>query len=394
MAHEFSLRDTAVAFSSLSDAELKRSVNLFRLMNNPTLVKVGSTLTRQALKLGLPIKGVVKSTIFKQFCGGETIAESQTVLKKLSEHRVFTIMDYGKEAAETEEELEKTVHFLVKTLELAKADPHINIISSKISGLIRFSILEKVSANEKLSEQEAAEYKRGIHRVKFLSKAAYDSDVQVYFDAEESWIQPAIDDIVTLMMKYYNQENAIIFNTMQMYRHDRLEYLKNCFKSAQEENYTLAVKIVRGAYMEKERNRAELLEYDSPIQVDKASTDKDFNAAIDFCLENYDEITFCCATHNEESTLHLATSMINNGIERDTESIWFSQLYGMSDHLTFNLANAGFNAAKYLVYGPVSDVIPYLIRRAQENMSVSGDMSRELSFLSSEVKRRKEDKSS
>lgn len=389
MERDFSLSDTSVAFSRLSDSELRRTYYLFKLMNNSTLVRLGTTWTQWALDIGLPIRGILKHTIFRQFCSGESIPESQGVLENLSNQNVYTMMDYGKEAAKTEEELEQTVLFLVKSLDLAKSDPYINIICSKISGLIRFSILEKVSNDEKLSEPEEAEFRRGINRVKFLSKAAYDADVQIYFDAEESWIQPAIDRVVMLMMKYYNTEKAIIFNTVQMYRHDRLDYLKDSFTAAQEDKFKLAVKIVRGAYMDKERTRAEEMGYESPIQADKQATDRDFDAALDFCVENFKDITFTCATHNERSTLHLADRMSELGIERDRQSIWFSQLYGMGDHLTFNLANAGFNAAKYLVYGPVKDVIPYLVRRAKENMSVTGDMSRELSFLETEVKRRK-----
>lgn len=389
MERNFSLDDTSVAFSRLSDAELRRTYYLFRIMNNPWLVKLGTSWTEKALEMGLPIKGILKNTIFKQFCSGETIPESKKVLSKLSTNNVYTIMDYGKEASETEEELEETVHFLVKSIELAEASPFVNIICSKISGLIRFSLLEKVSANEKLSAEDDAEFKRGVGRVKFLSKAAADADVQIYFDAEESWIQPAIDRIVMLMMKYYNTEKEIIFNTVQLYRHDRLEFLKSSYKVAQEENFKLAVKIVRGAYMDKERKRAKEMLYESPIQPDKGSTDRDYNAAIDFCLENADDIAFNCATHNEDSTLYLADGMERLGISRDRKSIWFAQLYGMGDHITFNLAEAGFNAAKYLVYGPVRDVIPYLMRRAKENMSVTGDMSRELSFLEREVKRRR-----
>lgn len=389
MEPRLSLTNTEVAFSRLSKSELKRTHLLFRLMNNPYLVSIGTRLTAWALDIGLPIRGILKSTIYRQFCSGESLLESQSVLEKLSKERVYTMMDYGKEAAKTEEELERTVLFLVKSLELAQADPYVNIICSKISGLIRFPLLEKVSRDEVLTQEEDAEFKRGVSRVKFLTKAAYDADVQIYFDAEESWIQPAIDRIVTLMMKYYNSEKIIVYNTIQMYRHDRLEFLKSSYTAAQKENYTLAVKIVRGAYMEKERKRAAEMSYESPIQPDKESTDYDFNAALDFCIEHHDSLAFTCASHNEQSTLHLAEQMESRGIARDSHRIWFSQLYGMGDHITFNLADAGYNAAKYLVYGPVKEVIPYLIRRARENMSVTGDMSRELKLLKQEVDRRK-----
>lgn len=385
---QLSFEDTSIAFEALSDKELRETYALFTMMNNNFMVNTGSKITNWALKFGLPVQGLIKKTIFPQFCGGETIEESKAVVNKLKKYNVHAILDYGIEAKQNEEDFEKTAQYLVKTINYAIEEPHLNIISSKITGLIRFELLQKYSSAEKLNKKEKEEYDRGLKRVKFVCKAAYDAKVQIYFDAEESWIQPAIDEIVMEMIALYNCDEPIIFQTVQLYRHDRLQYLKDELKKSLDECYILAVKLVRGAYMERERARAEEMGYEDPIQPNKAATDRDFNLALDFCMEHLGKMAVCCASHNEESTKHLAQLIDDGHLENNHPLICFAQLYGMSDHMTFNLAKAGFYAAKYLPYGPVNEVIPYLIRRANENSSVDGQMSREFKLVKKEMKRR------
>lgn len=386
---DISFENTEIAFGSLSDSELKHSYRLFRLMSRSGLVNLGSSIAPLMLKLPfLPGKSIIKKTIYKQFCGGESIRESLPLIEKLTKYNVKTILDYGVEAKEDEEDLEKTAQHLVKGIEFAKKHPDVNIISSKITGLIRFELLEKVSANKTLSKKEQAEWDRGRKRVKFVSKAGQECDIQIYFDAEESWVQPAIDDLVTDMMKAYNQDSAIIFNTIQLYRHDKLVQFEEDYKRAQKDKYHLGVKLVRGAYLEKENLRAETLGYPTPMQPDKESCDRDFDDSLRFAMDNLEGLSICVATHNENSC-RLITELANEkNIDPSDPRIFFGQLFGMSDHLSFNLAKAGYNVAKYLPYGPVREVVPYLIRRAKENTSVSGQMSRELSFIKKEMKRR------
>lgn len=386
---EISFDNTEIAFGSLSDSELKQSYRLFQLMSRGALVNFGSRLATSMLKLPfLPGKSIIKKTIYKQFCGGETIRESLPLIEKLTQYNVKTILDYGVEAKDEEEELEKTAQHLVKGIEFAKKHPDVNIISSKITGLIRFALLEKVSAGETLNKKELAEWERGKKRVKFVSKAGYECDIQIYFDAEESWIQPAIDEIVTDMMRTYNKDAAIIFNTIQLYRHDKLAYFKECYDAAKGEGYHLGVKLVRGAYLEKENLRAETMGYATPMQPSKAASDRDFDLSLQFSMENLEGLAICVATHNENSCRLITELTKAKNINPSDTRIFFGQLFGMSDHLSFNLAQAGYNVAKYLPYGPVREVVPYLVRRAKENTSVSGQMTRELSFIKKEMKRR------
>lgn len=384
--------DTAIAFQALSNKDLKNAFRLFKLMNYNGLVALGTLATQWALKFKLPVKGLIKQSIFKQFCGGENLNEVKEVITHLEKFNVHAILDYGVEAKESEEDFDQTARYLIDTIQYATNEPYINIISSKITGLMRFDLLhkasEQIAGKATLSKAEQTEYNKGMQRVQNVSKAANDAKVQIYFDAEESWIQPAIDDIVTQMMLQFNCEQPIIFNTIQLYRHDRLQFLKNAYQDSLTECYTLAVKLVRGAYMEKERERAATLNYEDPIQPDKDSTDRDFNLALDFCMQHLGKIAVSCATHNEASTLHLANLIDQGALANNHPLISFAQLYGMSDHLTFNLAKAGYYVAKYLPYGPVKEVIPYLIRRADENSSVDGQWSREFNLVEAEMKRR------
>jgi len=380
--------NTSIAFANKSDEELQNAYNLFRLMSNSKLVSWGSRATEWAFKFGIPITTPVRLTIFQQFCGGENLRQCLKPIKRLAEFGVETILDYGVEAKQDEEDMEVTARFLVKNLKLAEKEPDVNIVSAKVTGLIRFKLLKKMSANATLSTDELAEWERGKKRVKFVCKTAFDTNIQLYFDAEESWIQPAIDALVMDASKLYNTEKPIIVNTIQLYRKDRLEFLKNAHKHALDNEYMLAVKLVRGAYMDKERERAEGKGYPSPIQDTKEDTDKDYNEALKYCVENVETIVFCNATHNQQSCEYLMELMEEHGLEKDHPHISSGQLYGMSDHLSFNMAQSGYNVTKYLPYGPVKEVIPYLIRRAKENSSVNGQMGRELGLLRAEMERR------
>lgn len=380
--------DTAIAFASKNDDDLRHSYNLFRLFQNSTLINFGSRMTELAFKIGLPVSYPIKLTIFEQFCGGETIEECKVPIGKLAEFEVDTILDYGVEAKESEADMENTAKFLIDNLKLAEADPDINIISGKVTGLIRFALLQKVSDKDNLTEDEQEEWERGQERMHRVSKAAYECDIAIYWDAEESWIQPAIDELVMKHMEEFNDSKPIIYNTIQCYRHDRLAYLKASHQMAIDQGFLLAVKLVRGAYMEKERERAKRMGYPSPIQADKEATDKDYNLALEYCIENLDDIAFCNATHNQKSCLHLFNLLKEKGIPFNHKYIFSSQLFGMSDYLSFNLASVGFNVAKYMPYGPVKEVVPYLLRRAKENSSVNGQMGRELAMITVEMKRR------
>jgi len=383
-----SFDDTAVAFQSLSNFELRRAYYLFKLFNYNFLVQFGSTATLKALKLGLPIKPIIKKTIFEHFCAGETIEEAKAVIDNLEQYKVHTVLDYGVEAKATEEEFDNTKNHLIEKIKYAQNEPYFNIVSSKLTGLFNFEILEKVSAKIPLIGDEQKKYNKGKKRISDIARAAEKANIKIFFDAEESWIQNAIDEIVTELMEKHNKKQPIIYNTIQLYRHDRLAFLKDAYTKAKEKGYQLAVKLVRGAYMEKERARAAELRYEDPIQPNKIATDKDFDLALSFCMEHTGEIALCCASHNIESTAYLTDLIKECNLPNDHPSISFAQLYGMSDHLTFNLANAGFCAMKYLVYGPVKDVIPYLVRRAQENSSIDGQWSREFSLVKREMKRR------
>jgi len=384
-----SFDNTAVAFQNLSNYQLRRAYYLFKLFNYNFLVQIGSAATKRALKMGLPIHPIIKKTIYEQFCAGETIEQAKTVVEKLEQYKVHSVLDYGVEGKATEQEFDNTKNHLIEKIKYAQKEPYLNIVSSKLTSLFNFDLLEKVSAGVPLMKDEEAIYKRGKKRIAEIAKTAEKTNIKVFIDAEESWIQGAIDEIVTELMERHNKKQAIIYNTIQLYRHDRLQFLKDAFAKAEEKGYQLAVKLVRGAYMERERARALELGYIDPIQEDKSSTDKDFDEALKFCIQHTGKISLCCASHNLESTAYLAQLIKECNLPNDHPSISFAQLYGMSDHLTFNLANAGFCAMKYLIYGPVKDVIPYLIRRAEENSSIDGQWSREFSLIKKEMKRRK-----
>ncbi len=388
---EFKLdfQDTATAFADKSDAELQEKHRIFRLLNSPFLNAIGTRSAKFALSLGLPVEGLIKSTIFEQFCGGETIEECEPTINKLGAAGIGTILDYSIEGKSSEADFDGTKEEIVRTIKRAKDDSNIPFAVFKVTGVAPLGTLERLSAKKKLDAKSQAKCERINARVNEICAYAYSIGQPVFIDAEESWIQDAIDRLATEMMEKYNLERPIIFNTIQLYRTDRLQYLKEARRQAKNDGYILAVKLVRGAYMEKERERAQELGYPSPIQKDKKSTDHDYDAAIDYCLDHLDDVAFVAGTHNEQSTQQLAKKMDERAIPHDHPHIFYSQLYGMSDNLSYVLAKNNYNVSKYVPYGPVKDTIPYLVRRAEENSSAAGQISRELDLISKELKRRK-----
>lgn len=376
------------AFKAKDDKELKQSLWLFKLMQSPFLVRLFSKLTIFAIKIGLPVKLPIKATIFKQFCGGESIEESEEVVKKLGRSHIGSILDYSVEGKESEEEFHKTKDEVLRIIRSAKDNPAIPYTSLKLTGVARFGLLEKMSSEQPLNKKEERELSHIEGRLVEIEYYATLFNVPIYFDAEESWIQNAIDSLAEKMMVKYNKKTAIILTTLQMYRWDRIDYLNRLIQKARKENFFIGIKLVRGAYMEKENLRAQQMGYKSPIHSNKANTDRDFDKAVDVCLENIDIITLCAGTHNEESTMHLVNKMKELNIPNNHPHVYFSQLYGMSDHITYNLADEGYNVTKYLPYGPVKSVVPYLIRRAEENTAIAGQMGRELTLIIEEKIRR------
>ena len=378
------------AFAYKSDTEITKAYWLFRAISQPSLVKVAPSLTAIALKLHLPIKWAVKGTIYKHFCGGETIEECIKTIENLGKYHVGSILDYSVEGKEEEKEFDHACEEIMATVQRAAGDPHIPFCVFKPTGLARFALLEKVSAGQALIAEEKAEYDKVKERIDKICSLASKNKLKVFIDAEESWIQHAIDEMARDMMMKFNREKAIVYNTIQLYLNDRLDFQKKSLEHAIANNYYIGLKLVRGAYMEKERKRADDLNYPSPVQPDKVSTDRDYDAAVRFCVEHLNRISFCAGTHNAESSLLLTKLMEEKNIKPNDERIYFSQLLGMSDHISFNLAKAGYNVTKYVPYGPVISVLPYLTRRAQENTSMSGQMGRELQLLLREKQRRKE----
>ncbi len=384
-----SFDNTEIAFSGKSDADLRRSYWLFRMIGSPAFVKMGKGLTTFAIKTHLPIKGIIKATIFRQFVGGETIDECARTVKALGKYGIGTILDYSVEGKESEEDFDRCAEETIATVERAKNDPHIPFCVFKVTGLARFALLEKVSAGEQLSEAEKEEFARVERRVERISAVAHSYAKPLFIDAEESWIQQAIDDLADAMMARFNTKKAIVYNTFQLYRKDRLPFLQSSLAKAEQGGYFLGAKLVRGAYMEKERERAAKMGYPSPIQDSKENSDRDYDNALRFCIDHIDRIAVCAGTHNESSSLLLVKLMAEKKIPHDHPHVYFSQLLGMSDHISFNLSADKYNVAKYVPYGPVKEVLPYLIRRAQENTSVKGQTGRELSLIIKEKKRRK-----
>lgn len=399
--------DTEKAFAYKTDKELKKAKWLFTAMQYPFLVDIGTRFTPWAIKSGLPIKGLIKHTLFEQFSGGESLEQTAPLMNTLEKFGVKLILDYGVEGGEyTQAKYEQETDYFTKVIEYAASKSSIPFISIKLSGLIPSSVLEKLDTGEVgISVEERNEvlqekvsllspndkhcWENLIKRTNRLCTIATKASVGIMFDAEESWMQDPVDFIVEQMMKTYNTEKAIVYNTVQLYRHDRLDYLKKAIVDASTQGYITGVKLVRGAYMEKERKRALENGYPSPIQSNKSATDKDYDEAVRYCLDQLSTVSIVVASHNEESNKLAATIALQKGIESNNKHLHFSQLLGMSDNLTFNLSNSNFNVYKYLPFGPIHEVIPYLMRRAQENSSVSGQTSRELELIKKECLRRK-----
>lgn len=381
-----SFDNTENAFKGKSDGDLNRSYWLFKLIGNPVLVKAGAGLGPLALYLGF--KPLLKSTIFKQFVGGENIQDCSQTIQQLAKYHIGTILDYSVEGKESESDFENCFKETLETIHKAKNDKHIPFCVFKVTGLARFALLEAVTAGRALSEAEKEEWNRVRNRVKVICETAYQNNQRIFIDAEESWIQKAIDDLANENMALFNANKAIVYNTFQLYRHDRLAYLKESIQAGKTKGYHVGAKLVRGAYMEKERKRAAEMGYTSPIQPDKTASDRDYDEALKLCIENIQVMGLCAGTHNEASSAYLVKLMQEKNLTPGDERIFFSQLLGMSDHISYNLSLNGYNVAKYVPYGPIKDVMPYLIRRAQENTSVKGQTGRELSLIMKEKNRR------
>lgn len=382
--------NTEIAFKARSSLELMRARVLFQTMNAPQIVKWGSSLLKLGFRLGIPLAPMVKWTVFQQFCGGVSLEDCRPLLDKLGSDKVKAILDYGAEGEKTEAGFEAATREFLRTADEAGRNIHIPFVVFKCTGIARFELLEKISksAMAGLTKPELAEWARVERRIDSICDAAITNKKPVMIDAEESWIQGAIDALCEKQMARRNRDRAWVFMTVQLYRHDRLAYLKKTIQKASAEGWHLGVKLVRGAYMEKERAHAEDAGLPSPIQPDKAATDRAYDEAVNLCFNNLSHVAFCAGTHNEHSAGLAAKQALALHAEKGADRVWFSQLYGMSDHLTYNLAAAGLNAAKYIPYGPVEAVVPYLIRRAEENTSVAGQSSRELQLIESEMKRR------
>ena len=396
---------TENAFAYKSNAELKKARFLFRSMGNAFLVKWGTRLTPWAIRSKLPINGIIRNSIFSQFVGGETLEQTAAVARKLAGYEVQVILDYGVEGGNNGEQgFDQACDEFIRVIQYAASQPNIPFISIKVTAIARFELLEKLDHSLDLSsgslmkrfalafagfkEEEVAEWNRVYQRMHKICEQASLKNIGVLVDAEETWIQDPVDVLSIQMMHFFNKEKVIVYSTAQLYRHDRLAFLKDMLEAAQLKNFVLGVKLVRGAYMEKERERADEKQYVSPIQPDKESTDRDYNASIAFCIENINHIASIVASHNDYSNLYATRLLAERGLSYAHPHIHFSQLYGMSDHITFNLAKAGCSVSKYLPFGPIKDVIPYLMRRAKENSSLSGQTGRELSLIQKELKRR------
>lgn len=381
--------NTERAFANRSTKDLKQAEWMFKMLNTPIISPIGKNLLKLAVKLHLPVKTIIKATLYRHFVGGENLQDCLPTVKRLAEHNVKSILDYSEEGRETEQDMEKAFRELLRNIEFASEHEYIPISVFKVTAIAPSSLLEKVSNGDELNENELTGWNKVIQRVDKLCNTAFFKNVPLMFDAEETWIQKAIDDLAIMMMSKYNKERIIVINTFQMYRKDRLDYLKRNFEEANMLGYKIGAKLVRGAYMEKERARAAEKGYPSPIQDTKEDTDRDYNEAVGICMDHLENIFLVVATHNEKSCTLAAEKMLTLPFKKNYEHLWFSQLLGMCDHISNTLAGEGFNVAKYVPYGPVASVTPYLIRRADENSSVAGQAKAELKLLKNEINRRK-----
>jgi len=380
--------NTKIAFAIKKDSELERAYFLFKMIQNEPLVRIGTAITNFALKAHMPVEHLIRASVFDHFCGGITEEDCMDTIDKMYTKKVHSVLDYSVEGKETEEQFDFAMYKTLKILDFVKEKNSIPFAVFKPTGFGRFAIYQKITENVELTDEEEEEWNRIVARYDKVAKKAYDNDVPLLIDAEESWMQTAADDLIEMMMQKYNKNKVIVFNTLQMYRWDRLDYLKDLHQKAKAKGYYIGMKLVRGAYMEKERERADEKRYKSPICATKQETDDNYDAAVLYMMNN-EKMAVFAGTHNEKSSLRLMELATKYNISKDDQRLWFGQLYGMSDHISFNLAANGYNVAKYLPFGPVRDVMPYLIRRAEENTSVAGQTNRELKLLKSERRRRK-----
>ena len=382
-------KNTQIAFSLKSDTELDRAYFLFKMIANEPLVRIGTAVTNFALKTHLPVEGLIRATVFDHFCGGVNEDDCLDVVDKLFTKGVSSVLDYSVEGKEEEEQFDAVLEKTLKLIEFAKEKKAIPFAVFKPTGFGRIDLYEKIGEGKSLDAAETEEWSKVVARFDKVCKASHDSDVTLLIDAEESWMQDAVDDLVEKMMAKYNKTKPIVFNTLQLYRWDRLDYLKKLHDKAKKEGFYIGMKLVRGAYMEKENERALEKGYPTPICRSKEATDQNYDATVKYIVDHIDTMSIFEGTHNEASTYFLMDLMKEKGIKSTDDRIWFGQLYGMSDNISYNLAANGYNVAKYLPFGPVKDVMPYLIRRAEENTSVAGQTSRELEMIKAERDRRK-----
>ncbi|CAM4156437.1 proline dehydrogenase family protein [Flavobacterium antarcticum] len=381
--------NTQVAFALKSDTELDRAYFLFKMIANQPLVRIGTAVTNFAIKAHLPVEGLIRATVFDHFCGGINEVDCLSVVDKMHTKGVSSVLDYSVEGKEEEEQFDAALKMTLKTIDFAAEKQAIPFAVFKPTGFGRFELYQKIGEGKTLNEADQKDWNRVIERFDIVCKEAHKQNVALLIDAEESWMQDAADDLVTQMMQKYNKEKAIVFNTLQMYRHDRLDYLKKIHALAETEGFFIGMKIVRGAYMEKENKRAEEKGYPTPICASKEATDINYDAAVDYMLQHLDRMSIFVGTHNETSSYKVMNRISEWNLDRNDNRIWFGQLYGMSDNISYNLAAYDYNVAKYLPFGPVRDVMPYLIRRAEENTSVAGQTNRELELIKAERERRK-----
>jgi len=381
--------NTEIAFGYKTDAELNWAYTLFKAISSNALVTVGGSLTNFALKIHFPVGWAVKPTIYKQFVGGESIEKCTPKIRHMSNYNVKAILDYSVEGGSSEPAMDAAFAETMRTIENAVKEENIPFAVFKPTAFCSEDAMEKATNGEELNQRDQQLIDGFKRRVEALCQRAFELNVPVLIDAEHSYYQKFIDDFLLDLMRKFNKEKAIVFNTLQMYRHDRLQFLKDQYEIAEKEGFFYGAKFVRGAYMEKERARAIAKGYEDPIQPNKEATDHDYDAALTFCVENIHRFSVFNGTHNENSCAHLIQLMEKHGIANDDPRILTSQLYGMSDHISFNMAKENYNVAKYLPYGPVKHVLPYLLRRVEENSSVAGQTSRELRLLETEKKRRK-----
>ncbi len=381
--------NTEIAFSLKSDSELERAYFLFRLIKSEPLVKMGTAVTKFALKSSLPVEGLIRSTVFDHFCGGVNEEDCMPMIDRMFEKGVYSVLDYSVEGKEEEEQFDTALNKTLRIIDFVDEKEAIPFAVFKPTGFGRFALYQKVSEGRELTPSEKSEWQRVEERYEKVARACHQKDIGLLVDAEETWMQKAADDLVERLMEKYNREKAVVFGTLQLYRQDRYDYLLGLHERAREKGYKIGMKLVRGAYMEKERERAEDMKYPDPICKDKKSTDENYNKVLRYMFEHLDDMAIFNGTHNEESSYLLMDLIRDSKIAKDDPRVWFGQLFGMSDNISFNLAHEGFNVAKYLPYGPVKDVMPYLIRRAEENTSVAGQTNRELDLITKEKKRRK-----